>query len=111
MLYEVITPAARVDLQTAAGVALVHGAWRYSDVEIVPTTHRAPDASGQPTGLTVDTWTLRPLAGAKDFDDSSWPVIDPGVDYTHPDLAPNMWSAPTAFTVDVGGVFVSYNFV
>ncbi|MEO8594331.1 MAG: S8 family peptidase [Candidatus Solibacter sp.] len=26
-------------------------------------------------------------------------VVDTGVDYTHPDLAPNMWSAPAAFTV------------
>ncbi|MGH6692241.1 MAG: S8 family serine peptidase, partial [Gammaproteobacteria bacterium] len=30
-------------------------------------------------------------------------VIDTGIDYTHPDLAPNMWSAPTEFTVTVGG--------
>jgi gluconolactonase len=70
-------PAARVDLQTADGVALVQGAWRYSDVEIVATTHRAPDATGQPTGAIVNTWTLRPLAGGRDFDDSAWPVIDP----------------------------------
>ena len=30
-------------------------------------------------------------------------VIDTGVDYNHPDLAPNMWSAPAQFTVDLGG--------
>ncbi len=31
-------------------------------------------------------------------------VIDSGIDYTHPDLAANMWSAPAAFTVTIGGV-------
>jgi subtilisin family serine protease/uncharacterized membrane protein len=34
-------------------------------------------------------------------------VIDTGVDYTHPDLAPNMWSAPSAFTVKVGGQLIT----
>jgi subtilisin family serine protease len=31
-------------------------------------------------------------------------VVDTGIDYTHPDLAANMWSAPSAFTVTIGGV-------
>ncbi len=30
-------------------------------------------------------------------------VIDTGIDYTHPDLVANMWSAPTAFTVNIDG--------
>ena len=30
-------------------------------------------------------------------------VIDTGVDYNHPDLAANVWSAPTSFTVTIGG--------
>lgn len=30
-------------------------------------------------------------------------VIDTGVDYNHPDLAANMWSAPAPFTVNIGG--------
>jgi serine protease len=31
-------------------------------------------------------------------------VIDSGIDYTHPDLAANIWTAPRAFTVVVGGI-------
>jgi subtilisin family serine protease len=30
-------------------------------------------------------------------------VIDTGVDYNHPDLAANIWSAPASFSVTVGG--------
>jgi subtilisin family serine protease len=30
-------------------------------------------------------------------------VVDTGIDYNHPDLAANVWSAPTAFTVRIGG--------
>jgi subtilase family serine protease/subtilisin family serine protease len=30
-------------------------------------------------------------------------VIDTGIDYTHPDLAPNVWSAPAPFTITIGG--------
>ncbi len=29
-------------------------------------------------------------------------VVDTGIDYTHPDLAPNVWSAPSSFTVTFG---------
>ncbi len=29
-------------------------------------------------------------------------VVDTGIDYTHPDLAANVWSAPAAFTVTIG---------
>jgi subtilisin family serine protease len=30
-------------------------------------------------------------------------VVDTGIDYTHPDLSANVWSAPTSFTVTIGG--------
>jgi subtilisin family serine protease len=30
-------------------------------------------------------------------------VIDTGIDYNHPDLAANVWSAPSDFTVTIGG--------
>lgn len=33
-------------------------------------------------------------------------VIDTGLDYDHPDLSRNVWSAPSAFTVTVGGTAI-----
>jgi subtilisin family serine protease len=33
-------------------------------------------------------------------------VIDTGVDYNHPDLAANIWSAPTTFSVTIGGLTI-----
>ncbi len=34
-------------------------------------------------------------------------VVDTGIDYTHRDLAANVWSAPVAFTVTIGGVAIT----
>ena len=34
-------------------------------------------------------------------------VVDTGIDYTHPDLAANIWTAPSAFTVTVGGQVIT----
>ena len=34
-------------------------------------------------------------------------VIDTGIDYTHPDLAPNVWSAPASFSVTIGGARIT----
>ena len=36
-------------------------------------------------------------------------VVDTGIDYNHPDLAANMWSAPRAFNVTVGGLHIHCN--
>jgi gluconolactonase len=69
--------SASLDLMSAADVAAVHGAWRYSDVALVPVQHRAADANGQPTGAAVTTWDIAPHAGGRDFDDSAWQRIDP----------------------------------
>ena len=33
-------------------------------------------------------------------------VVDTGIDYTHPDLADNVWSAPADFDLTIGGVAV-----
>src|SRR5262245_61146543 len=71
------TAIATLDLATQAGVDAVDATWRYADVSLVPARHRAADANGQPTGTAVDTWDYTPHAGARDFDDSSWPTIAP----------------------------------
>ncbi len=70
-------PLATIDLATSEGAALAQASWRYADVRIVPAQHRAPDAEGQPTGAPIDTYTIEPLAGRADFDDSAWPTIAP----------------------------------
>jgi subtilisin family serine protease len=31
-------------------------------------------------------------------------ILDSGIDYNHPDLAPNVWTAPAPFSVTLGGV-------
>ncbi len=36
-------------------------------------------------------------------------IVDSGIDYNHPDLAPNVWAAPTAFTVQIGGQSITCN--
>lgn len=69
-------PTASIDLMTPEGVALVQGAWRYKDVELVRVPFRAPGADGQPTGGATTTWDIEPRAGGRDFDDHDWPVIE-----------------------------------
>jgi len=34
-------------------------------------------------------------------------VVDTGIDYTHPDLVENVWTAPSAFSVTIGGHIVN----
>jgi regulation of enolase protein 1 (concanavalin A-like superfamily) len=64
--------------------------WAFRD----PRTGPGIDAAG---AWSIATGSRRYVVG----------VIDTGVDYTHPDLRGNIWTAPSAFTVSVGGVSVS----
>src|SRR4051812_7309588 len=50
----------------------------------------------------ADAWNL--TVGSRD---TVVAVVDTGIDYTHPDLVHNIWSAPAPFTVTIGGVSVS----
>jgi gluconolactonase len=62
---------ASIDLMTREGVAAAQGTWRYSDVRIVEVDFPSP--SGAPSR----TWDFTPHAGAADFDDASWEILDP----------------------------------
>ncbi len=68
---------AGVDLTTVQGVRLVKAEWRYSDVKIVETDFRSVGPDLKPSGPPNRTYDVEPRAGASDFDDSGWPVIDP----------------------------------
>ena len=70
-------PDAIIDLSTSEGVALVHGRWRYSDTKIVEIDGKGPGPDLKPSGAPIRTYDVAPRAGAADFDDSSWQVLDP----------------------------------
>ncbi|GIW86540.1 MAG: hypothetical protein KatS3mg108_0864 [Isosphaeraceae bacterium] len=62
--------AIRIDLATREGVEKVQGQWRFHDVQLVPATNTVD-------GQELPTFDYQPKAGAADFDDSDWEVIDP----------------------------------
>lgn len=64
-------PDATIDLGTREGVDLVRGQWRYSDTRIIEVDFKGPD------GKPGKTYSYEPKAGAADFDDSGWEVLDP----------------------------------
>ena len=70
-------PDATIDLRTKAGAQLVKGDWRYSDVKIIEVDANGPGPDLKPSGSPVKTYDYMPHAGAADFSDSQWPVIDP----------------------------------
>jgi gluconolactonase len=68
-------PDVVVDLGTSAGVELVRGQWRYSDVRVIEADFRAPGTDLRPSGPPVKTLDYTPHAGGRDFDDNSWTAI------------------------------------
>src|SRR5262249_48064366 len=70
-------PDATVNLATAEGVRLVKGSWRYSDTKITQIDFQGPGADLKPSGKPIKTYDYTPKAGAADFDDSAWEVLDP----------------------------------
>jgi gluconolactonase len=70
-------PDAVVDLGSHEGVGLLKAQWRYGDARIVEIESRGVGPDLKPTGAPLRTYDYTPKAGAADFDDSAWEVIDP----------------------------------
>jgi gluconolactonase len=73
-------PDAVVDLQSAEGVALVGGEWRYSDARVEEIDFVALGAPDDPLGPGEEpnrTYDVLPHAEAAEFDDSGWRVLAP----------------------------------
>jgi gluconolactonase len=70
-------PRAIVDLAGRDGAAAVRAEWRYSDVRIDKVIAKGPGPDLRPSGAPIATHDYAPKAGAADFDDSAWPVVDP----------------------------------
>jgi gluconolactonase len=73
-------PDAVVDLQTAGGVALVGGEWRYSDCrveEIEFVELGSPEDPLGPGTVPNRTYDVVPHGEAADYDDSGWRALAP----------------------------------
>ncbi len=81
-------PDAIVDLRTKEGAASVKTEWRYSDAHIQSVDFKKPGPDNYrdgkadplplyPTGDLSKTHDIQPKAGAADFNDSRWEVLDP----------------------------------
>ena len=70
-------PESIVNLATQEGARLVKGTWRYSEAKIVEIDHHSPGMDLKPSGPPNRTHDIAPHAGAADFDDSSWEILEP----------------------------------
>jgi hypothetical protein len=73
-------PDAVVDLQTAEGVGLVGGEWRYSDARVEEIDFVELGSADDPLGpgdVPNRTFDVVPHAEGADYDDSGWRVLSP----------------------------------
>jgi len=105
------------DLSARPDVAYAEPNYQWHTVEIPNDPQFVSQWALQNTGQFGDGFSAG-MPGADISAVSAWDVstgntayvvgiVDTGIDYTHPDLQGNVWSAPTAFTVTLGGVPVS----
>lgn len=74
----VTPPHVSLDLATTEGVAAVAGTWRVHEAALVEVPFTEVGPGDKPGGEPNRTLDVTPKAGAAGFDDSAWPVIDPG---------------------------------
>jgi gluconolactonase len=73
-------PDALIDLQTAAGVALVNAEWRYADARVEEIDFVEVGSAADPLGpgdMPNRTFDVIPHAEAVEFDDSAWERLAP----------------------------------
>jgi gluconolactonase len=105
-----VLPAAVVDLRTPEGARLVGTTWRYSDAKVVEVEHREPGPDLRPSGPRNRTNDITPHAGAAEFDDSGWQVIEPAALETrrsHGRLAFNWYRTRVTLPAKVGDLDVA----
>jgi gluconolactonase len=105
-----VLPAAVVDLRTVEGARLVRAEWRYSDAKVIEVGHRDPGPDLRASGPPNRTNDIVPHAGAADFDDSKWQVIEPtALDRrrSHGRLAFNWYRTSVTLPQKVGGFDVT----
>ena len=106
----------RVHSATHAAQTLLQILGRHRDVLRVEPNYIVHATTIPSDPRFAELWGLRngTTPGADIHASSAWSVstgststvvgvVDTGIDYNHPDLAPNLWSAPSQFTVTVGG--------
>jgi gluconolactonase len=74
-------PAAKtdaiLDLTSAEGLRAARAQWRTHDAKVVEVQHRSPGPDLLPSGPPNRTYDIEPHAGAAEYDDSAWDVLNP----------------------------------
>lgn len=100
------TGTLRVRSRSQSAAALIRALARRLDVVYAEPNHIIQIAAIPSDPSFGDLWGLEQIGAPAAWDLTVGAnsnvvvgVIDTGIDYTHPDLAANIWSAPAAFTV------------
>ena len=97
-----------LDVDALQQILRVHDAVEYVEpnyqveADITPTDPLMANLWGMPKIHADTVWNTTTGSRANVV-----AVVDTGVDYTHPDLVANIWKAPSAFTVTIGGVAIT----